>query len=74
MPQIQYLTLEMPKLINRLLGKGKKKEDPTTLPLPEASRSHGVLATLPLGDTIPTLPVTTSAANIPTKNIGLFEL
>lgn len=74
MPQIQYSTHEMPKLMNRLIGKGKNKEDSTTLPLPGASRSQGVLATLPLDDKIPALPVTTSAANVPTGKIGLFEL
>lgn len=64
----------MPKLINRLIGKGKKKEDSTTSPLPSASRSQEVLAALPPNDTIPTLPVRASAANVPTQKIGLFEL
>lgn len=64
----------MPKLINRLIGKGKKKEDSTTSPLPSASRSQEVLAALPPNDTIPTLPIRTSAANVPTQKIGLFEL
>ena len=67
-------THEMPKLINRLIGKGKKKEDSTTLPLPGVSRGQDVLASLPLDDTILTLPVIASTANVQKQKIGLFEL
>ena len=69
-----HSTYEMPKLINKLIGKRKKQEDSTTLPLPGASRSQEALASLPLDNTIPTLRVTASAANVPKQNIGLFEL
>ena len=54
----------MPKLITRLIGKGKKNEDSAKSPLPRASGSQGVIAPLP----------TTLAANVPTQKIGLFEL
>lgn len=64
----------MPKLINKLIGKGKKKEDSIILPLPGSSRSQEVLASLPLDDTIPTSNIIASAAIVPKQKIGLFEL
>lgn len=48
----------MPKLINKMIEKGKKKEDLTILPLLDASRSEETLVFLPPDDTI----------------IGMFEL
>ncbi len=62
----------MPKIINKLIGKGKQRENSATLPLPDISSSQGALAALQLGDTIPTLPIPISTKNKP--NIGLFEL
>lgn len=65
---------EMPKLVDRFIGKGKKKQEPIKLPLPGASRSQEIISSLPLDDTVRTFPDIASAANIPKQNIGLFEL
>ena len=62
----------MPKLINKLIGKGKQRENSATLPLPDISSSRGALAGLQLDATIPTSPIPISTKVKP--NIGLFEL
>ena len=70
--QVHYSIFQMPKIINKLIGKGKQRENSATLPLPDISSIQGRLASLDLDDTI-------SLSSIPISikyklTIDLFEL